>query len=114
MTALSATDFSTVLSHCGIDLAAHQGDDITVRSPIDGATSSRPLVISSDSSIRLKFLRTNIDYEVSCDSQIMLPIQDGEEVIVKRSNKNLNLVHPQDYNYFNTLSSKLGWAKKTF
>lgn len=38
MTALSATDFSTVLSHCGIDLAAHQGDDITVRSPIDGAT----------------------------------------------------------------------------
>ncbi|SUC30649.1 Probable inorganic polyphosphate/ATP-NAD kinase [Providencia rettgeri] len=76
--------------------------------------SSRPLVISSDSSIRLKFLRTNIDYEVSCDSQIMLPIQDGEEVIVKRSNKNLNLVHPQDYNYFNTLSSKLGWAKKTF
>ncbi len=44
----------------------------------------------------------------------MLPIQDGEEVIIKRSNKNLNLVHPQDYNYFNTLSSKLGWAKKTF
>ena len=38
MTALSATDFSTVLSHCGIDLAAYQGDDITVRSPIDGGT----------------------------------------------------------------------------
>lgn len=38
MTALSATDFSTVLSHCGIDLAAYQGDDITVRSPIDGRT----------------------------------------------------------------------------
>ncbi|MCW2255396.1 NAD+ kinase [Providencia alcalifaciens] len=76
--------------------------------------SSRPLVISSDSSIRLKFLRNNIDYEVSCDSQIMLPIQDGEEVIIQRSNKSLNLVHPKDYNYFNTLSTKLGWAKKTF
>lgn len=76
--------------------------------------SSRPLVISSNSSIRLKFLRNNIDYEVSCDSQIMLPIQDGEEVLIKRSNKNLNLVHPKDYNYFNTLSSKLGWSKKTF
>ncbi len=76
--------------------------------------SSRPLVISSDSSIRIKFLRTNIDYEVSCDSQIMLPIQDGEEVLIKRSNMNLNLIHPKDYNYFNTLSSKLGWSKKTF
>ncbi|MDX7568995.1 NAD(+) kinase, partial [Serratia marcescens] len=71
--------------------------------------SSRPLVISSDSQIRLKFSQTNIDYEVSCDSQLVLPIKEGDEVIIKRSRQKLNLVHPTDYNYFNTLSSKLGW-----
>ncbi|WP_457914695.1 NAD(+) kinase [Candidatus Hartigia pinicola] len=76
--------------------------------------SSRPLVISSKSSIRMKFLRSNINYEVICDSQIMGPVQDGEEVIVRRSKKNLNLIHPKNYNYFNILSSKLGWSKKTF
>ncbi|WGO84374.1 NAD(+) kinase [Arsenophonus apicola] len=76
--------------------------------------SSRPLVISSDSSIKLKFRQKNINYEISCDSQIILPIQDDDEVLIKRSNKKLNLIHPKDYNYFNTLSSKLGWSKKTF
>lgn len=76
--------------------------------------SSRPLVISSDSQIRLKFSQTNIDYEVSCDNQLVLPIKEGDEVIIKRSRQKLNLVHPTDYNYFNTLSSKLGWSKKMF
>ncbi|MEG3003069.1 MAG: aldehyde dehydrogenase family protein, partial [Comamonas sp.] len=37
MTELPTTDFPAVLSRCGIDLAVHQGADITVRSPIDGA-----------------------------------------------------------------------------
>ncbi len=76
--------------------------------------SARPLVISSESSIRLKFSQNSSDYEVSCDSQIVLPIQDGEEVIIKRSEYNLHLIHPKDYNYFNTLSTKLGWSKKMF
>lgn len=76
--------------------------------------SARPLVISSDSQICLKFSQTNIDYEVSCDSQLVLPIKEGDEVIIKRSRQKLNLVHPTDYNYFNTLSSKLGWSKKMF
>ncbi|MGP1956536.1 MAG: NAD(+) kinase [Arsenophonus sp. NC-PE1-MAG3] len=76
--------------------------------------SSRPLVISSDSSIKLKFKQKNINYEISCDSQIILPIKDGDEVLIKRCNKKLNLIHPKNYNYFNILNSKLGWSKKTF
>ncbi|MGP1939011.1 MAG: NAD(+) kinase [Arsenophonus sp. ET-DL9-MAG3] len=78
------------------------------------ALSSRPLVISSNSSIKLKFIQKNINYEISCDGQVILPIQDNDEVLIKRSNKKLNLIHPKDYDYFNTLSSKLGWLKKIF
>jgi NAD kinase len=26
----------------------------------------------------------------------------------------VNFIHPKDYSYFNTLSSKLGWSKKLF
>jgi aldehyde dehydrogenase (NAD+) len=36
MTAISAADFQTVLSRCGIALQALEGKDISVHSPIDG------------------------------------------------------------------------------
>lgn len=36
MTAISATDFQTVLSRCGIELQALEGKDISLHSPIDG------------------------------------------------------------------------------
>jgi len=76
--------------------------------------SARPLVINSNSTICLKFSHGSSDLEISCDSQIALPIQQGEEVIIKRSEFHLDLIHPKDYSYFNTLSTKLGWLKKLF
>lgn len=76
--------------------------------------SARPLVINSSSTIRLKFSCITNDLEISCDSQIALPVQEGEEVLIRRSEHYLNLIHPKNYSYFNTLSSKLGWSKKLF
>lgn len=76
--------------------------------------SARPLVVNSSSTICLKFSQISCDLEISCDSQIALPIQQGEEVLIRRSEYHLNLIHPKDYNYFNTLSTKLGWSKKLF
>nr|WP_154927484.1 NAD(+) kinase [Pantoea agglomerans] len=76
--------------------------------------SARPLVINSSSTIRLRFSCRRSDLEISCDSQIALPIQEGEDVLIRRSNHHLNLIHPKNYSYFNTLSSKLGWSKKLF
>jgi len=35
-------------------------------------------------------------------------------VLIRRSENHLNLIHPKNYSYFNTLSSKLGWSKKLF
>lgn len=76
--------------------------------------SARPLVIDSHSTIHLRFSHMRSDLEISCDSQIALPIQEGEEVLIRRSDYHLTLIHPKDYSYFNTLSSKLGWSKKLF
>ncbi|MGG2140901.1 NAD(+) kinase [Symbiopectobacterium sp. RP] len=76
--------------------------------------SARPLVINSSSTIRLKFSHITHDLELSCDSQITLPVQEGEEVLITRSQYSLNLIHPENYSYFNTLSTKLGWSKKLF
>ncbi|WP_341765303.1 NAD(+) kinase [Candidatus Providencia siddallii] len=76
--------------------------------------SSRPLIINNDSVIRLKFLSSKINYKISCDTQITLSVRDEEEVVIKRSNKFFNLIHPLEYDYFNTLNTKLGWSRKNF
>ncbi|UDG79654.1 NAD(+) kinase [Candidatus Steffania adelgidicola] len=76
--------------------------------------SSRPLVINGGSTIRLKFSQPPINLEITFDSQIALSIQEGEEIFIRRSSDYIDLVHPDDYNYFNILSSKLGWSKKLF
>ncbi|ANI81772.1 MULTISPECIES: NAD(+) kinase [Kosakonia] len=89
-------------------------DAITLVPMFPHTLSARPLVINSSSTIRLRFSNRRSDLEISCDSQIALPIQDGEDVLIRRSDYYLNLVHPKDYSYFNTLSSKLGWSKKLF
>ncbi|WP_075181546.1 NAD(+) kinase [Pantoea sp. 1.19] len=89
-------------------------DAIAVVPMFPHTLSARPLVINSSSTLRLRFSGLRSDLEISCDSQIALPIQEGEEVLVRRSPHRLTLIHPKNYNYFNTLSSKLGWSKKLF
>lgn len=89
-------------------------DAIAVVPMFPHTLSARPLVINSSSIIRLRFSSLCIDLKVSCDSQITLPIHEGEDVLIRRSTNYLNLIHPKSYDYFNTLSSKLGWSKKLF
>ncbi|QCI20335.1 NAD(+) kinase [Buchnera aphidicola (Brachycaudus cardui)] len=76
--------------------------------------SSRPLVIDSNSTICLKFSKAETNLKISCDSQIVLTIERGECVFIRRSSYYLNLIHPKSYNYFKTLTSKLNWSKKFF
>ncbi|WP_241608974.1 NAD(+) kinase [Rosenbergiella australiborealis] len=76
--------------------------------------SARPLVIDSRSTISLRFASVRNELEVSCDSQLALPVQEGEEVIIRRSPDELFLLHPKEYNYFSTLTGKLGWSEKLF
>ncbi|AFJ46063.1 NAD(+) kinase [Shimwellia blattae] len=89
-------------------------DAITLVPMFPHTLSARPLVINGDSTIRLRFSHMRSDLEISCDSQIALPIQEGDDVFIRRCDYHLNLIHPKDYSYFNTLSSKLGWSKKLF
>ncbi|MXP50814.1 NAD(+) kinase [Pantoea sp. SoEX] len=76
--------------------------------------SMRPLVINSNSIIRLKCRSFHRDIKISFDSQIVFSIKEGEEIIIRRSRSNLSLIHPNNYCYFKTLNSKLGWAKRIF
>ena len=73
--------------------------------------SARPLVISSNSTICLQFTSKRSELEISFDGQISFPIQKNSNIFIKRNKNCLNLIHKKTYNYYNTLSYKLGWSK---
>lgn len=76
--------------------------------------TSRPIVIDGDSVINLRATSYRSKLIVSCDSQTTIPLKKSYKVEVKRSQSTINLIQPDDYNYFDRLSSKLGWASKFF
>ena len=47
------------------------------------------------------------------DGANYMHIKNPSEVIVKKSTKKLNLIHPIDYNYFQTLNAKLKWGSRS-
>ncbi|WP_423739133.1 NAD(+) kinase [Conservatibacter flavescens] len=77
--------------------------------------SSRPLVLDGNSKISMRFADYNISrLELSCDSQTAVPFSTNDIVTVVKSPHKLRLLHLKNYNYYNVLSSKLGWLKKLF
>jgi NAD+ kinase len=75
--------------------------------------SSRPIVIDSHQKINIILTDNNQENaRVSCDGheRIVLPI--GETLTLQRKKEELRLIHPENYRYFETLRSKLGWAHK--
>lgn len=77
--------------------------------------NSRPIVIDANSCVRLKISQNNTtEMQISCDSHVNLSVLPGDEVIIKKTQHKLKLVHPQNYNYFHVLQNKLGWGNKLF
>jgi NAD+ kinase len=77
--------------------------------------SSRPIVVDSNSEIKLKLSHENSEHmHVSCDSHVSLPVLPGDEVIIRKQAHPLRLVHPKNYDYFKILRTKLGWGSRLF
>ncbi|EIJ67849.1 MULTISPECIES: NAD(+) kinase [Pasteurellaceae] len=77
--------------------------------------SSRPLVIDGNSKISINFADYNVaNVEISCDSQFTLDVHSTDIVHIQKTPHKLRLLHLHNYNYYNVLSSKLGWLKKLF
>lgn len=72
--------------------------------------SSRPIVVDSQSTIEVYVTEENqFNPRLSWDGQVHADVQPHDRVVIERYHKPLKLLHPQDYDYFQTLRSKLGW-----
>lgn len=77
--------------------------------------SSRPLVVSADSTVRLRIAPANDEgLEISCDGHVSLPVMPGDEVVLSKHHQPLKLLHPKHYDYYEVLRRKLGWGSRLF
>ncbi|TMM42493.1 NAD(+) kinase [Colwellia ponticola] len=77
--------------------------------------SSRPIVVDGNSEIKLILAHDNHDHlQVSCDGHVILSVMPGDEVIIKKSDCSIRLIHPLDHDYFKVLRNKLSWGNKLY
>ena len=75
--------------------------------------SNRPIVLDADSHISVKVPSGNETYPfISGDGQKRIAVASGDTVYIAKKPQRLRLIHPLDYNYFETLRAKLGWQSK--
>jgi NAD+ kinase len=72
--------------------------------------SSRPIVVDGNAKIELIIREENETPPcISCDGQYRIAVQPGSRITITKNEKDLQLIHPENYEYFATLREKLGW-----
>lgn len=73
--------------------------------------TQRPLVVGGQSLIELH-LCTNrpINSRISCDGQNDIDLESGDRVHITQADNKLRLLHPQNYDYYHILRTKLYWG----
>ncbi len=69
----------------------------------------RSLIISDESEITLKVESEGVNYLVSLDSR-SITLKNDQNIIIKKSTFKANLIHPNSFDFFETLRKKLNWG----
>jgi NAD+ kinase len=73
----------------------------------------RPIVIEGNQRITVVITPNNPHTpNLSCDSQNIIPAPPGSHITIEKKPQRLHLIHPLDYDYYETLRSKLHWGQK--
>jgi NAD+ kinase len=88
----------------------HPNLDAIALVPINPHTlSNRPIVLSSESKIEVSLVQVD-DAQISYDGQFQLALEIGDKVLVQCAAKDITLLHPSEYCYFEMLRNKLNWG----
>jgi NAD+ kinase len=88
----------------------HPDLDAIALVPISPHTlSNRPIVLNGTSKIEISLVQVD-DAQISYDGQFQLALEVGDKVQVQRASKDIILLHPREYCYFEMLRNKLNWG----
>ena len=86
--------------------------DSTVLTPICPHTlTNRPVVIPASSKIRIS-LKVGEDVALTVDGQIGVALQEEDEIVCTRADRQIELIQPSDKGFFDVLREKLKWAER--
>jgi len=90
-------------------------DAIVVVPMFPHTLSNRPIVVNGNSQITIKISDNNETSPfISADGQERIQALPGTSVKIKKHSQQLRLIHPIDYNYFETLRAKLHWQSNGY
>lgn len=85
--------------------------DVITISPISAhSLTMRPIVLSSVNEIKVIAKSQHKNVQLSFDGQRVKAVSSPIELVIKRSSKNIKLLHTQSINYFEVLRKKLLWG----
>jgi NAD+ kinase len=111
----SATGSTAYALSCGGPIVGPHLD-VLVLAPISPHTlSDRPIVVSSRSVIAIKLIdRPDTRAQVTCDGVLLGELLPGDRLEVHPTAQKITLLHPNKFEYYRLLRSKLRWGRGSF
>jgi len=73
--------------------------------------TNRPIVVGSESVIEILLCESReVDLRISFDGQSNVDMLAGDRIVIHQHPNKLRLIHPESYDYYHILRSKLGWS----
>lgn len=85
-------------------------DCITLLPILPHSLSSSPLVVFGDSIIEIVIGKNKNKAILSMDSHDKLQLKAGDKVKIARSLQGVELIHPNDHDFYSACRRKLGWS----
>ncbi|MCK5813668.1 MAG: NAD(+) kinase [Cocleimonas sp.] len=103
---------STAYSLSGGGPILHPELDAVVLVPICPHTlSHRPIVVGNKGMIEISLCESReVNSRLSFDGQANIDLQAGDKVVIRQKKHRLMLIHPEGYDYYQILRTKLGWS----
>jgi len=85
--------------------------DVLALTPICPHTlSNRSVIVSLDSTVRVKVLGERVETMLTADGQKLVPLCFGDVIAIRRSRHSIRLLHLAGSSFFETLRRKLNWS----
>ena len=111
----SSTGSTAYALSCGGPIVAPHLDALVVAPICPHTLSDRPIVVSGRSVIAVKLIdRPDTRAQVTCDGVSLGELAAGDRLEVHPTSRRITLLHPNRFEYYRLLRSKLHWGRGSF
>jgi len=115
MVVASSTGSTAYALSCGGPIVAPHLDVLVVAPICPHTLSDRPIVVSARSVIAVKLIdRPDTRAQVTCDGVSLGELAPGDRLEIHPTAQKITLLHPNKFEYYRLLRSKLHWGRGGF